>query len=278
MSSNLVKLLFAVVISMVLGYLFKPMVNLMKPARPVAEETAPQPEAVTEDDETGSLTGTTRPTTPVVVHTTPLGDSVNVAELDDKDGLADDDDEGAWEEDGDVGDDWTVARDADSYTPKPAAVAPLKPVKEAEVPVEESEKKVPAALTNAIARSLQRKAGNLAEHYAKEDKKRKKDKGGYVSSTYKPEQWNRPELIYRELLEKTLPMLAQPEQALKALEDPETRLNLARMTLIRKVGYEKLAKVREMKQGNAMLSTPPPYCFPPQMLFLHPVLSTHIIP
>ena len=255
MSPNLVKLLFAVVISMVLGYLFKPVVNLMKPARPVAEETAPQPEAVTEDDETGSLTGTTRPTAPVVVHTTPLGDSVNVAELDDKDGLADDDDEGAWEEDGDVGDDWTVARDADSYTPKPAAVAPLKPVKEAEVPVEESEKKVPAALTNAIARSLQRKAGNLAEHYAKEDKKRKKDKGGYVSSTYKPEQWNRPELVYRELLEKTLPMLAQPEQALKALEDPETRLNLARMTLIRKVGYEKLAKVREMKQGNAMLST-----------------------
>ena len=91
MSSNLVKLLFAVVISMVLGYLFKPVVNLMKPARPVAEETAPQPEAVTEDDETGSLTGTTRPTAPVVVHTTPLGDSVNVAELDDKDGLADDD-------------------------------------------------------------------------------------------------------------------------------------------------------------------------------------------
>lgn len=249
MSSDLVKLLVAVVISMVLGYLFAPAVNMLTPDAPVPSESAGasalnqvSQSSSTATEESGASTGGA----PVVVHTTPMGDSVSTSEMDSKDGLADDGDE-EWE-DGDEGEDWTVARDADSYTPQPAPVAPLKPIREADIPVVPAEQAVPAATSNATAAALHRKAENLAEFYEKEEKKRK-DNPGYISKTYTAEHWNRPEQIYRELLEKTLPVLASPESAFKALRDPETRLNLARLTLIRKVGYEKLAKLREMKMG-----------------------------
>ena len=253
MSQNLVKLLCGVFASMLLGYLLKPCCNMLshKPEQLTESETIVE-QAPTEEKTETDILADSDDTAPVIVHTTDADESFEPAAKTDKDGLCSEEEEDDDWSASDAGDDWSVARDSDSFVPTKKEPVALKTVREAEVPEDPAEQVVPEACNNARNRALRRLSDNLADKYVRAEKK-KKDGIGYRDDKYKGEHWKRPDLIYRELLSSTLPALARQKTRWKALEDPATQLNLARLTLIRKVGYETLARVSEMKMGTAML-------------------------
>ena len=255
MSQNLTKLLFGVFASMLLGYLLRPCYNMLTPA-PIAtvdEETTET--AVVQQEPEVDILNEPDEKEPVVVHTGTTRDDFVAAELDDEDGLGYEDEE---EDDDDAladsGADWTVARDSDSFVPDKAQPADLKPIREANVQVDPKEEVVPIACNNARNRAYKRQADNLVDKYVRAEKKRKNGVG-YSDKKYTAEQWKRPDVIYRELLTSTLPDLARQKKLWAALESPEKQLDLARLTLIRKVGYEGLEKVTEMKMGATLLAS-----------------------
>lgn len=254
MSQNLVKLLVGVFASMMLGYLLRPCYNMISPkpiatpSEQVADNTPVVPDATQEVD----ILVDPDEKEPVVVHTGNRRDDFSAAELDDEDGLfSEDDEDDDWTPSG-SGEDWSVARDSDSFVPQKAAPEKLKPIREANVQVDPKEEVVPVACNNARNRAYTRQAENLADKYVRADKKRK-DGIGYSDKKFTAEHWKRPDIIYRDLLTSTVPDLARQKKLWKALESPEKQLDLARLTLIRKVGYEGLAQVMEMKMGTAML-------------------------
>lgn len=253
MSQNLVKLLVGVFASMLLGYLLRPCYNLIKPkatetsVAQVTIDSTPTQEAdpsidlIEEDDKST-----------VEVHTGTYRENVSAEELDEEDGLCSDDEDDDDSLPDDEEEDWTVARDSDSFVPEKRPPATLKTIREADVKVSPHQNVVPVACTNAHNRAYKRHADNLADKYARADKKRK-DGAGYTNRKYTAEQWKRPDVIYRELLVKTLPALTKPKSRWTALESSETQLDLACLTLIRKVGYEGMEKVTEQKMGAQML-------------------------
>ncbi len=255
MSQNLIKLLWGIFASMLLGYLLMPCYNLLKPkavAAPVAQVSDVAP--VTNPKEAPLDLPGEEDTTPVVVHTGNYREGISAAEMDAEDGLFSDDDEDEDDEPAaDDGEDWSIARDSDSFVPEKRAPAELKPIREANVQVDPKQEVVPVACTNAYNRAYKRRADHLVDKYVRADKKRKNGVG-YSNKKFSAEQWKRPDVIYRELLVKTLPALAKPKTRYEALESPETQLDLACLTLIRKVGYEGLDKVTQRKLGAQMLS------------------------
>lgn len=253
MSQNLTRLLCGMFAAMLLGYLIKPCCNLIRPSsepvavdEPVTTTTETIPVEAAED-----ILADPDDNTPVVVHVGETADDFEPTEFSGRDGLGEDEVDDT-DEPADDGDDWAVARDSDSFVPKNQDKAPLKTVKEADIPTIPAEQEVPIACNNARNRAYKRLSDNLADKYARAEKK-KKGGPGYRDDTYRAEHWKRPDVIYRELLNSTLPALARQKTRWKALEDPKTQLNLARLTLIRKAGYEALAQVAEMKMGTAML-------------------------
>lgn len=258
MSQNLVKLLVGVFASMMLGYLLRPCYNMIRPAAVAVDSVPTSVETPVEQvgqDEMDILTDADEQT-PVVVHTGEVRDNVSVAELDDEDGLGSEDDFEDFDDDSDAdddnGEDWTVARDNDSFVPQKKDPPALKTIREANVEVDPKEEVVPVACNKARNRAYKRMADNLADKYVRADKKRK-DGVGYSDKKFTAEQWKRPDVIYRDLLTKTVPDLARQKKLWTALESPEKQLDLARLTLIRKVGYEGLSKVAETKMGLPML-------------------------
>ena len=254
MSPNLVKLLLGIFASMLLGYLLMPCYNLLKPkAIPAAvARVADIAPAIVPETDPLALPGE-EDTAPVVVHTGNYREGISAAEMDDEDGLYSNDDEEDDVTADDAEEDWSIARDSDSFVPEKRAPAELKPIREANIQVDPKQDVVPVACTNAYNRAYKRRADNLVDKYARADKKRK-DGAGYSNKKFSAEQWKRPDVIYRELLVKTLPALAKPKTRYEALESPETQLDLACLTLIRKVGYEGLDKVTQRKLGAQMLS------------------------
>lgn len=255
MSQNLVKLLVGIFATMLLGYLLRPCYNLIKP-QPVAvapiqtPDTAP---AVEQENEDLAIPGEDD-SAPVVVHTGKYREGISAAEMDDEDGLFSDDEDDDVVTPDDDEEDWSVARDSDSFVPDKRPPAELKPIREANVEVDPKQNVVPVACTNEHNRAYKRRADNLVDKYARADKKRKNG-AGYTNKKFTAEQWKRPNVIYHDLLVKTLPAIASPKTRYKALESQETQLDLACLTLIRKVGYEGLAKVTERKLGAQMLAS-----------------------
>ena len=252
MSANLVRLLCGVFASMLLGYLVRPCCNLLSPAETdstvAASHAVATPQATSvpaRAEETEEI-----PTEPELPEQEI--DKALVTTGDDKaDGLYyEEEDEG---ETGDTGEDWTVARDSDSFTPQKTAPAPLKTIAEADVPEIPAEQAVPDAPGMGAHKALYRKADNLADKYVRALKKQK-DGIGYTSVEFTPEAWQKPNEIYATLLRRQLPGLASAKKRYKALEDPKNQLDLARLTLIRKVGYEGIASVLEYKMGGQMLA------------------------
>ena len=253
MSQNLIKLLLGVFASMLLGYLLRPCYNMIAPApvAPIAtEQPTLQPDVVQEPE--ADILNDADEKVPVVVHTGDTREEFVAEELDDEDALGYDDEEEDDDSASDDGGDWTVARDSDSFVPEKTPPTALKPIKEANVQVDPKEEVVPIACNNARNRAYKRQADNLVGKYERAEKKRKNGVG-YSDKKYTAEQWSRPDVIYRELLTSTLPDLARQKKLWAALESPEKQLDLARLTLIRKVGYEGIEKVTQMKMGIPML-------------------------
>ncbi len=147
-----------------------------------------------------------------------------------------------------------VERDPDSYMPKEQKPADLKDIKEADVPVDPSQNVVPGVCTAARNNSIERNAKKLADAYEKEEKKGK-GRTNFRQEDYTPDSWRKPDLIYKELLDRILGKIGDgSDEAIWAfLKEPSNRLDLARISLIRKVGYEGINKVTEQKMGSALL-------------------------
>lgn len=247
MSTNLVKLLSFVLSAMVGGYLASWVYEIATapPAQkaPVAAVTTPDktPEEDTSEDST--------PVQGVVIDE---GGDVSANDSDMAAIDAEDEDESAWEgtDDGSG----LVERDPDSFMPKEQPSAPLKEIAEADIPVLPGQDVVPGVCTSARNGSIERNAKKLADAYDKLEKKGK-GKTEFRSEDFAPDAWKKPDIIYKDLLERVLSKIGDGnDEAIWAfLADPANRLDLARITLIRKVGYEGIRKVAEQKMGSALL-------------------------
>ncbi|MBE6417099.1 MAG: discoidin domain-containing protein [Akkermansiaceae bacterium] len=252
MSANLVRLLCGIFASMLLGYLVRPCCNLLNPPQVAVSgagggvaDSAQQPTTAVAADVATELPA--EPDLPVQE----IDKALTTTGNDKEDGLYyEEEDE---EEVGDTGEDWTVARDSDSFTPQKTPPPSLKPIAEANVPEIPAEQKVPAACTLGMQKALYRKADNLADKYTKALKKQKEGVG-YLSKDLSAEAWQKPNEIYASLLRKLLPGLASEKKRYATLQEPQNQLDLARLTLIRKVGYEGIADVLEDKMGGQMLA------------------------
>lgn len=165
-----------------------------------------------------------------------------------------DEDEDAWD-DAPSDDSSLVERDPDSYMPKEQKPAELKDIKEAEVPVDPAQQVIPGVCTAAQNGSFERNTKKLAATYEKLEKK-----GDGLTNFYKedygPGQWKNPDVIYKELLERILSKVGKGDDAAiwSFLADPANRLDLARISLIRKVGYEGIKKVADADSGGTLLA------------------------
>lgn len=252
MSANLVRLLCGIFASMLLGYLVRPCCNLLNPplvavsgAGGGVAEPAQQPTSAVVADVAAELPA--EPDLPVQE----IDKALTTTGDDKEDGLYFEEEHE--EEVGDTGEDWTVARDSDSFTPQKTPPPSLKPIAEANVPEIPAEQKVPAATSAGHQKALYRKADNLVDKYANALKKQK-DGVGYFSQDLSAEAWQKPSEIYAALLRKQLPGLASDKKRYATLQNPQNQLDLARLTLIRKVGYDGIADVLEQKMGGQMLA------------------------
>ncbi len=249
MSTNLVKLLSFVLSAMVGGYLASWVYEIATapPAQkaPVATVTTPDNNTPVEDD-------TVEDSTPVQGVIIDEGGDVSANDSDMASMDVDEEDESAWEgtDDGSG----LVERDPDSFMPKEQPPAPLKEIAEADIPLLPGQDVVPGVCTSARNGSIERNTKKLVSAYDKLEKK-EGGKTGFRSEDFAPDAWKQPDIIYKDLLERVLGKIGDgKEEAIWAfLAEPANRLDLARITLIRKVGYEGIRKVAEQKMGSALL-------------------------
>lgn len=215
MSNRLARLLIAVMIVMLAGFmLFPVMFPSYAERKPVAKQEKPQQPV--------------RRTT--------------VDDWQRDDTLVDSDDDDAWKtEEHDDGDGNTRrglgAQDDDSYD-------------EEDVPEDPRQKKVTEARVHAQYTSALAHAKQLAKIYEKTEPQR------LIKNDYPAEAWADPDSLYQSLAEKTLDKMGKlsDDEILTFLEKPENCLDLARITLIRKVGTQGLRGIHQLPKGGELLS------------------------
>lgn len=245
MNSRLIKLLSGVVIAILLGFATMPLSSFLcslfgakapSGASVATSGTVMAPSAPSPDETKGVTIGE--------------DGAISANEADDSgmDAISQDDD--AW---GNDGGDGLVERDVDSYMPSDPPAGELKPIAEAkEIPEIPEEQVVPGVSDTSRNNQLARNAKRLAGLYQKAEKK-EKGVTGFTSDDYPADMWKKPETIYQDLCEKVLGKIRTEEAMWTFLEDPANRLDLARLTLIRKVGFDGLRQVASQKMGGTML-------------------------
>lgn len=246
MSSRVIKLLISVCGFMLAGYLTS---SLIKPAeQPVTVTPTPvdKPD-VTDKDEDEPIQG--------VIIDESGGITENDEDYGDDDPFGDVDEDSAWDSEDNA---LIGERNPDAYMPstKEEPLPEIQEEPEAGLAIEPAEKIDPPVKSASQIRSLERTGERLAKQYEKEDKKaEKRDKPGYRSEDYTPDQWKQPDKIYEELSAKVLAALGKKdkESIQKFLSDPAGRLDLARLTMIRKAGASNIKLVAAQRMGTAML-------------------------
>ncbi len=247
MSTNLVKLLSYALAAMVGGYLVSWVYEMATtPPAQGGSQIAVQPTA---PDTPADTTEQTEPVKGVVIDE---GGDVSTNDSDMAGMEAEEEDETAWEGSDDGSS--LVERDPDSFMPKESTPAPLKEIAEADIPVLPGQDVVPGVCDSKRNGEAERNAKKLAAAYEKLEKKNE-GRTNYNSEDLAPDMWKTPDVIYKDLLERVLTKIknGDDEAIWQFLEDPANRLDLARITLIRKVGYEGIRKVTEQKMGSALL-------------------------
>lgn len=146
----------------------------------------------------------------------------------------------AWEEepaDEPVDEKRGIVQDSDSFT-------------EDDVPLDPKQNVVPEARKNAgftTAMAGMRRYADMLE---------KQDAQDFKSDEFKAVDWERPDLLYNKLAERVVQKLGKLEDAdiIRFLHEPSNRLDLARITLIRKAGSEALHSVAATPKGKAFLA------------------------
>lgn len=134
----------------------------------------------------------------------------------------------------------------------------LEDIIEEDIPVIPAQQKVPKPRDKSYNSNIERFAKNLIQKYDRELAARKgKTTNGYTNEDIFPDQWKKPADIQKMLIERIMSKLgkADEEAVWKFLESPENRLDLARLTLMRKVGPEKMKEIAGMKMGTNLLFT-----------------------
>lgn len=247
MSTKLVQLLCGVLAAMVGGYLTAWLLEVASaPAAPSPAHAV----ATGKPQQTPQVAPDVTPVQGVVIDE---GGGVSANDSDMADMEVDDEDDGAWGESTDDGP-ALVERDPDSFMPKEQTPAKLKDIKEADVPVDPAQQVIPGVCDAARNGSVARNAKRIAELYEKEEAKGK-GRTNFRSEDFTPDHWKNPDVIYKALLERVLGKIGKgDDEAIWAfLKEPANRLDLARISLIRKVGYEGIQRVVEQKMGSALL-------------------------
>ena len=146
---------------------------------------------------------------------------------------------------------------AASYTVEDADLK-LEDIVEEDIPVIPAQQKVPKPRDKSYNSNIGRLAKNLIQKYDRELTARKgKTTNGYTNEDIFPDQWKKPAEVQKLLTERIMEKLgkADEEAVWKFLEDPANRLDLARLTLLRKVGTMKMKEIAEMKMGTNLLFT-----------------------
>jgi len=162
-----------------------------------------------------------------------------------------DQDDNAWGTDtGDA----LVERDVDSYMVADTPPAELKPLKEEEIAEDPAQQVVPGVCDPARNSALLHKGKKLANAYEKLEKKGK-GSTGYTSEDYPADMWKKPDVIYKDICDRLMSKIptGSDDEIYAFLEEPANRLDLARLTMIRKAGLEGIRRVASQKMGGTLL-------------------------
>ncbi len=146
-------------------------------------------------------------------------------------------------------------KSADSYMSEDEELT-LEDIVEEDIPVIPAQQKVPKVRDKSYNSNIERFAKNLIQKYDRELAARKgKTTNGYTNEDILPDQWKKPNEIQKMILERTMTKLgkADEEAVWKFLESQENRLDLARLTLLRKVGTDKMKEIAQLKMGTNFL-------------------------
>ncbi len=160
-----------------------------------------------------------------------------------------------------VVDDWSndeVVEDDDAWTEEPEVVVPDRRVvrqedenfDEEDVPLDPKQNVVPDSRVHAEFVSA------LGEMRRFSDKLEKQEPDNYINKEFTAAQWADPENVYFTLADRVLSKLGKLDEAtvLRFLQDPANRLDLARITLIRKAGSQAIRTVTTRPTGKEMLA------------------------
>ena len=121
---------------------------------------------------------------------------------------------------------------------------------EEDVPIDPKQNVVPEARVNAefsTALAEMRRTAEIIE---------KQEKDNYKNDEFKAEDWANPEKLYYDLADRVLGKLGKLDDAtiIRFLQEPANRLDLARITLIRKAGSQALRSVASRPKGKELLA------------------------
>lgn len=247
MSSKLTNLLIGVIVAIVLGYVSGQYTPLL-----IAKLFPPEPQQSIADkpEEQESIEG-------IVIEEDGFTDEEPIEEEPEEDTgdtstVAENDSEETSDEEIVAGE-----QDANSYM-KDDTELTLEDIVEEDIPVIPAQQKVPKPRDKSYNSNIGRFAKNLIQKYDRELSARKgKTTNGYTNEDIFPDQWKKPAEIQKMLTERVMAKLgkADEEAVWKFLESQENRLDLARLTLMRKVGAPKLKEIANLKMGTNLLFT-----------------------
>lgn len=250
MTPRLIKLLLGVVLSICAGFFCYPLIDIVggifrrhqeslqvqRPARPSApQEEEKEVEGVVIDeggDDTGDV--------PEDIDEVDDGGAGGTEDGDDSDGS------GVVATSGES--------NVDSYMPSDEE-AKLTDIVEEEIQVDPAQEKIPAVADATRNSTVARSGKNLIALYDRLEKSNKGTGTRYTNEDLFPDRWKDPDGIYKELTERILQKLGKADEAAiwAFLEDPANRLDLARLTLIRKAGVENIKFIASQKMGSNLL-------------------------
>lgn len=122
--------------------------------------------------------------------------------------------------------------------------------KEEDVPEDPRQNKVPKARVHAQFTSSLATIRQMCKRYERTEAQ------NFTSDDLPAERWHDPMAIYQQLAESSLAQMGKLDEAsiLSFMEDPKNRLDLARITLIRKVGSNGMAALASLEKGPEMLA------------------------
>lgn len=137
--------------------------------------------------------------------------------------------------------------------PEPVKPEEPKPEEPKKPKLKKAQLGVPAPLSAAQTRSMGKAADALARKY-QIDEERRKGRPTFVQAKYSAAQWTKPQDIQEDVLKRVMSYAEDTDEMFKILEVPEKRLDIARATLLRKVGCEALAEIAKLPSGADMLA------------------------